>query len=298
MEFLDWSALLLIVKITSYVAIAALAGGLLINLLLKSAADTESVEAYLKPIKKWQLGFLLAGLLAAMAQIPIEAASLSDSGWQGLVNTFMLTIVWQSVIGDQALLRITGLFLALLTVIFWQKPYQNRNPLNLIATLAALLIIAISFSITGHSASDAFWVQAILSMHVVAVSLWIGSLWPLYKSCSSLPTQTVKTLMEDFGRFALIVVLLLISCGVVLVVRFVDSIADLFTTGYGQLILLKLLLVSSMLMMAAWHKLVLVPKLIQQHSISALQKSIAVETVFGFLVIVVTSVFTTIIGPA
>lgn len=298
MEFLDWSVLLLIVKITSYVAIAALAGGLLINLLLKSAADTESIEAYLKPIKKWQLFFLLTGLLAAMAQIPIEAASLSDSGWQGLVDTFMLTIVWQSVIGDQVILRITGLSLGILTVLFWREPYQNRSVLNLIISAAALLIVSISFSVTGHSASDGLWVQAILTLHVIAISLWIGSLWPLYNSCRKLSPRTVKTLMEDFGRVALFVVLILITCGVILLFRFVDSLTELFTTGYGQLILLKLLLVSSMLLLAAWHKLVLVPKLIQQHNIDSLRKSIAIETVIAILVIIVTSIFTTIVGPS
>jgi len=298
MEYLNWSLLLLIVKITSYVAIAALAGGFLINLLLKSAKDTNAVEAYLRPIKKWQLVFLIAGLLAAMAHIPIEAASLADTGWQGLFDTLMLNIVWQSVIGDQAILRITGLSLGILTIIFWQKPYQSRNPLNLIVTIAALIIMAISFSVAGHSASDGLWVHAILSLHVIAISLWIGSLWPLYKSCRKLSAKTVKNLMEDFGRVALYVVLLLIICGVILLFRFVDTLTELFTTGYGQLIILKLLLVSSMLLLAAWHKLVLVPKLIQQHNIKSLQKSIAIETIIGVLVIVVTSIFTTIVGPS
>ncbi len=298
MEYLNWSVLLLILKITSYLAIAALAGGFLINLLLKSAKNRDLVEAYLKSIKNWQLIFLIAGLFAALAHTPIEAASLSDTGWQGLFDTLMLNIIWHSVIGDQTVLRIIGLSLGLLTVLFWNKPYQNRNVVSFIISGIAVLIIAISFSIAGHSASDGLWVQAVLSLHVVAMALWIGSLWPLYKSCSRLSPDTVKKLMEDFGRLALFIVLILISCGLTLVFRFIDSFTELFTTGYGQLILLKLLLVSGMLLLAAWHKLVLVPKLVQQHNISALQKSIVVETVIAVLVIVVTSVFTTLVGPA
>jgi len=103
--------------------------------------------------------------------------------------------------------------------------------------------------------------------------------------------------MHYFGQLAIVIVFVLLISGLTLLLQYLESFSALFTSDYGQLILLKLLLVSAMLLLGAWHKLFLVPQITQQHHISILKRSITVEIVIALFVLITTSVFTTLVGP-
>ena len=129
------------------------------------------------------------------------------------------------------------------------------------------------------------------------MAAWAGSLWPLHQSCKALPADSLVTLMENFGKVAVFFVSILIACGVLLLLQLVEPISNLFTTNYGQLLMLKLIFVSGMLLLAAWHKLKLVAELAQHKNAQSLRLSILIETLLVVSVLVTTSVFTTLVGP-
>ncbi len=298
MQLSEWSLLLLILKLANYMAIAALAGSLLIRFIIdKIAFDRTAKRQFLHCINRWQITWVALGFVAAIFQVPIEAGAMSESGLAGMWDAFMLDFMWQSVIGDQAALRIPALLIALIAVLTWQKLTGFIAQLNLALTLMAVMVIIYSFTFTGHSAEKSILIKSIFTLHLVAIASWGGALWPLYKSCLLIPITAVKTLMHQFGQLAIVIVLVMLSSGVFLLFQYLVSLSALFNSDYGQLLLLKLLLVSAILSMGAWHKFCLVPHLTKEN-INTLKRSISLEMAVAVLVLLTTSVLTTLVGPS
>ena len=71
----------------------------------------------------------------------------------------------------------------------------------------------------------------------------------------------------------------------------------LLANDYGQLLIIKVVLVVLILILAALHKFVLVPKLMHVQDASKLKKSILVEKLVGSAIFAITTVLTTLVGP-
>jgi putative copper resistance protein D len=298
MQISEWSILLLLLKLANYMAIAALAGTLLMRfILVRNRLVNTHISQYLNSINTWQITWVVLGLVAAILQVPIEAGAMSESGFAGMWDAFMLDFMWQSVIGDQAALRIPAFLIALIAILTWQKLTGFIAHLTLALTIMALMVIIYSFTFTGHSAEKSILIKSVFTLHLIAIASWGGALWPLFKSCKLIPITAVKPLMNQFGQLAIIIVLVMLSSGVFLLFQYLVSLSALFYSEYGQLLLLKLLLVSAILSMGAWHKFSLVPN-ITQENISTLRRSISVEMAVAVLVLLTTSFFTTLVGPS
>ncbi|KKL79842.1 hypothetical protein LCGC14_2010760 [marine sediment metagenome] len=295
----EWSVLLLLLKLASYSALAALAGTFLIRFIIASNLSGHHFISFSQYLKRWQIQCVALGFIAVILQVPIEAGAIAESGVAGMLDPFMQEIVWQSVIGEQALFRGAALFVAMIVALNWRINIKHRFAvvINNTVMLVLLISIAYSFTFTGHSANENGLVKSILTFHLLAIASWVGSLWPLYKSCTILSVHEVKKVMHLFGHLAIIVVFVLLISGLALLLNYLHSLSALFTSSYGQLILLKLLLVSAMLMMGAWHKLILVPRITQKQHVGTLKRSISVEMLIAAFVLITTSVFTTLVGP-
>tara|TARA_R110000744_G_scaffold78514_3_gene154623 strand:+ start:22328 stop:23230 length:903 start_codon:yes stop_codon:yes gene_type:complete len=298
MQISDWSVFLLLIKLVIYVATAAMAGCLVLRVLNRNSEIThDKFTVFNLLLKRWLLICLSAGLIASILQIFVEAGSMAESGFSGMTDAFMLEIIWQSVIGDQAMVRIPAFILAIVVVFAWKKNIPSITNLNFFLTLFTLITIIFSFTFTGHSAEKNLLIKGLFMLHIFAISCWVGALWPLYKSCQLLPSTEVKRLMHDFGQLAIIIILVLLVSGVTLLFQYLNSVAELFTSNYGQLILLKLLFVSGMLLLGAWHKLSLVPQITEKCHVATLKRSISIEMSIALCVLIITSIFTTLIGP-
>ncbi|MDO6719173.1 CopD family protein [Psychrosphaera sp. 1_MG-2023] len=299
-----WTVMALLLKLANYVAILALAGNLILRILMPDRIldpnnkTTRPMWLIFMPIlDKRLMAFLLIGLTATLLHIPIEAGALAENGVSGMIEPIMLDITWNSAIGDQVALRAPAIVLAIFAILFLYKETPMTKVIQNTLLGLALCLMAYSFTKTGHTAEKGILLKLILTIHLVTISSWVGSLLPLYNSCILLSVAEVKTLMRQFGQLAIVIIVLLLLSGIILITQYIGSITLLFTSSYGQLLLLKLFLVSSMLMLGAWHKLRLVPQLSEQSHIVTLKRSIGVELSLAILVLVTTSIFTTFTGP-
>jgi copper resistance protein D len=309
MELSYWSVAILMAKWLSYMATATFAGASFITTLVHcQLSDNEASldqKALQKRLTSWQLCWLIPALIYALLLLPIQAGAMADDGWQGMFEPIMLQIVWQSVIGSQIACLIGGLLFAICSFIVhkilasqWQTHSVAGQWVVWLMRLLALFLLAASFSLSGHVSELSIVKQILLTLHVIAIALWLGALWPLILCCKSMPIPALKALMQKFGQFAIIIVFVLVVCGLVLLLSLLTNIQTLFYSSYGQLMLCKLALVSSMLMLAAWHKLRLVPTLDTPQAAKRLQRSILLEGVIGLAVLLLTGIVTTLIGPA
>ena len=72
---------------------------------------------------------------------------------------------------------------------------------------------------------------------------------------------------------------------------------ELFTTLYGQTMLLKLIFVVTILSIAVYHKFHLVEEIQQEAGIKKFQKSITNEMIIAVMILAVTATLSSLLGP-
>lgn len=294
----NWELMLLLTKFATYAAVSSCVGSILMQTLRSKQLRTTDtkLEAFDVWLSSWFLKWAGLGLVISLLQLPIQAGAMAENGLAGMFDPLMLSIMLQSAVGSQVSFIVVGFTLLLLSEWGINKLARFKTILRIV-TVTGFILLAISFTFTGHTVELNTVFKGLLVLHILAMAAWAGSLWPLHQSCKALPADSLVTLMENFGKVAVFFVSILIACGVLLLLQLVEPISNLFTTNYGQLLMLKLIFVSGMLLLAAWHKLKLVAELAQHKNAQPLRLSILIETLLVVSVLVTTSVFTTLVGP-
>jgi putative copper export protein len=241
----------------------------------------------------------LIGLSANLLWLLVQVGAVNRSGLGGMFDRSLGAILLQSGIGEAwetRMLGFTGLML------FTLKPTAAKLPewaQSVIHALAAVLLLA-AFDDTGHVSTLSDAVQLMLVLHVAAVFLWIGALYPLLLLGRMDDIARVQQLMQLFGKLALGIVAALAVTGLYIALQLVEAPGDLVSTAYGRVLLLKILGVCALLMFAATNKLLLVPRLVPGSAATALplQRSIRAEWFVALFVLAVTSWLTSVVGPA
>lgn len=231
------------------------------------------------------------GLIAVVLQFLVQVGGVNASGIAGMFDAVMVNILLQSGLGKVLALRMPGL--VLITLSLWKREGQAQGVL----CIAGIVMLCISFTFTGHVATLSPVPRVLLSLHVLAMMLWMGSLYPLWQMSRATDSARAGMVMVAFGKVAVAIVALLVLSGLYLLTQLLQTAAELWTTAYGAALLLKLAGVTSLLALGALNKMVLVPKLVSTGRRDALQNSIQMEMVLAVLVLIVTSWLTTVTGP-
>ncbi|MBU2114721.1 MAG: CopD family protein [Gammaproteobacteria bacterium] len=292
-----WVLALFAHKLLSYLAVSGSIGAAFLLQLPALAQPQSDSLAFRLWLKRLVLGWSAAGMVLALLYLPLQAGALAETGVAGMADRLMLQMVWQSAMRTQLLLWLCGY--AALWLWAWRAEHSgNAVAVNIALVSLAALLLAASFSQTGHVASLAGLWPLLLTLHVLAISAWVGSLLPLWQSCYRLAPDRLQALMQQFGQVALYLLVLLISCGVLILLQLLDSPSALFVSDYGRLMLFKLMLVAAMLLLAAWHKFNLVKALAKHQNSRLLARSIFIEMLLALLVLATSSSFTTVVGLA
>ena len=164
--------------------------------------------------------------------------------------------------------------------------------------VSSLFLLAYTFTLIGHVFELGVFEKVLLMLHVLVMAWWFGALFPLRQACNERNYEQLYSLMDTFGKQASIAVSLLLVAGLWLAFQLVGNVEELFSSSYGQTLLLKLVLVVSILGIAAKHRLKLVPQLKNNDGREALSKSISVEMIVAFAILTVTAGLTSVVGPA
>ena len=254
---------------------------------------------WLRPLLAWNAaGLLIACLLGLLAQTSVLAGSLSE----GLKLSSLSAVVTTMGFGRSAVVRAVGAVLALLLLVL-RRP--DRATLVVCASLGA--VVCGSLAWRGHGAStegaggplhlgaDIF--------HALAAGVWIGALASFLFFLKRRPDDNAELdrirhkALHGFSGIGSALVAVLVASGLINSWFLVSStrLSGLWTTPYGQLLSLKLVVFMGMLGLAAANRFVLVPRLERQDlasspSLSSLKISVGVETALGVLVLLAVAV--------
>ena len=294
----SWELTSLVCKLLLYFGAASIAGGSLC-LWLYNNGKRQFVE---KVISYIMLGAFL-GFLGTLVNYFVQVGLINARGLTGMFDWDMASLLLETQLGEVTYMRLTGFILAFISsLIFFRKavrlPQQSFYRLLLGVHGIAFLFVAFSFTKAGHVSVLTGIARTAVVFHLYAFSAWIGSLFPLLLLTNSTELNLLKKLMQQFGDNALGIVIILAGMGALMLLELLDNPAELYTTPYGWVFLLKLFLVLVTLSVAVINKLVLVPAIVNNASALRLRRSIRVEMVAITLVLIATSYLSTIVGPA
>jgi putative copper resistance protein D len=201
----------------------------------------------------------------------------------------MLGLVWYSPLGTAALWRGAGELLILAVLI--------EGTFGLTASLLGALLVAVSYTLVGHSLGDPRWLlAALVGVHLLAAAFWIGALAPLHRAAG---LTGCAALLHRFGTIASGTVAILVLVGLTFAWLMIGSFGGLFGTAYGWTLIAKIIVVTGLLGLAANNKLRLVPALASGDPTAStnLRRSIRMEIIAVALILLATATLTSITTP-
>ncbi len=165
------------------------------------------------------------------------------------------------------------------------------------------LAFASGLSLSGHSAADAgsSWKSELADWaHLSAACLWIGGLFQLGLVVWPLMPEARRGAFLAFSRLATICIGVLLLAGVYLSIVRLPRLSDLWSTGYGHVLLVKIGLVCLALAWGGLHKLVAVPAVARgnERLLGRLQRSLLGESMVGMAVLLAAAVLVDAKPPA
>jgi copper transport protein len=163
------------------------------------------------------------------------------------------------------------------------------------ALLVGALVVGLGFasglSLSGHSAVDAgaSWKSQLADwIHLSSAMLWLGGLVQLGVVVWPLAPELRRRAFLGFSRLATALIGLLLLAGVYLSILRLPHLRDLWQTGYGHVLLVKLGLVALALAWGAAHKFVAAPRV--SAASGRLRRSLVGESIVGMAVLLAAAV--------
>ena len=281
-----FDGLAIAVKAASYALLLIASGSVLCPLTIDGVPLKERRFLY-----RFAAAIIPIALALIIARLMLEAVFLAGDDWAAALDTGLLALVANGALGQTLALQAVGLVLIAAGMI--------RGSTGAALSLIGVVLIAVSFTMSGHVGSTTEWHDdVLLVVHMLCLSFWVGVFLPLYR-LSAQPGDAAAVVAEDFGRKAIGVVIVLVIAGLITLNTLTGGLPAALQTAYGQLFAVKLGIFALVLLLAAINKRALTPALTNDRPGSgrAMRRSLAVEGSAIGLIVVVSATFTTLTGP-
>ena len=221
------------------------------------------------------------GVVTTLLMVLSVAGNLGG-GIDSVVEPLMLQLALESKSGTgylTAFLGFTGMLIA----------NRLRGYSNSVGSLVSSATILLSFTMSGHSQLGGFLSQSLLMIHLFGIAFWLGALLPFRWMCLQPDPHNLNIIAHRFGVFALGYVSLLLSAGLGYAYLLLGDVSLLFATQYGNVLLVKVMLVVSLLSLAALNKFKLVPSLESKQTTAVMRFHRAVQFEIAIVVIILTT---------
>jgi copper transport protein len=172
-----------------------------------------------------------------------------------------------------------------------------------VPAFALSLVFAGGLSLSGHDAVDpgSSWKSELADwVHLSAASLWIGALATMAVLLWTGAPELRRAAFVRFSRLATVLIALVLGAGVYLSIVRLPHLADLWSTGYGRVLLVKIGLVCLALLWGAFHHFVVRPALERADTgfLRRIGRSLVGESLVGMAVLLAAAVLVDSRPPA
>jgi copper transport protein len=279
-----------------FLALALLAGGLGFRLLvLRAPLPPPAERRFYRLVGTGAVGAIEVGILAFL----LRAEDALQLPFGKFLYGDLSPIAAETRFGTAFVAMTLGF--ALVSAILFLAWLTDR-PVLLWPAFVLALGFASGLSLSGHSAVDrgSSWLSQLADWaHLAAASLWAGGLVMLAFVVWPLAPDLRRRAFLGFSRLATALIMLILSAGVYLSVLRLPRLSDLWTAGYGHVLLVKLGLVSLALLWGAAHHFLVRPALERGAPLFArLPRSLAGESAVAMAILLAAAVLVDSKPPA
>ena len=278
-----WSFLNPIIRMIFYISAFGSVGTLIYLVHFYRLLEFEQRSYCFSLIKK---SSIIGSIIAFLSFLSIPGNMGGD--FKSVIDTQLIELTLETISGKAALLSLLGFILIYFSCI-------KKSKISCILSFLGVSSILLSFVIFGHATKHGLVGQFLIIIHLVGLSYWIGSLLPLRKMCNFIEYEKLRIVAHLFGIYALGYVGVLIIAGLIFSYILLGDISSLITTDYGNVLLIKMIVVSMLLSLGAMNKFKIIPYLSinQNLGLKRLKNSIQIEIFCVLLILFFTSLLTT-----
>ncbi len=229
----------------------------------------------------------LIGAVISLLMILSVAGNLGGD-LASIIDFLLLKLAIESKSGVGYLTAFAGFALMLIA------QSQRENAKRFVLMIGSIAIL-ISFTMSGHSQLDGILTQSLLILHLFGITFWLGALLPFRWICLQSDTRNIERVAHRFGIIAIGYVGLLLSSGLGYAYLLLEEVSLFFTTQYGNVLLIKIVLVGGLLSLAALNKFKLVPSIETNplQTVRRFQRSVQFEIALAIVILIASSLLTT-----
>ncbi len=229
----------------------------------------------------------LSGIIWIAAMIANMAGSFTDAATRDTLDAFF----FETQFGPVAIAR---LFLLVIVLLAIALPQRIRFGVWLIASAGLIVDQAwLGHAANGGDSPFGAIMIVVYAIHVLGGAAWVGGLpillFTLAQRDPGKGPREIVLILSRYSALATGAVTLILATGVAnAMFRVQGHFARLVGSGYGEILLVKLLLVATMLALAYYNRFIALPRLQtapQAPDFTGLSRSIGVELALGVLVI-------------
>ena len=258
-------------RFLTYAASALVVGGLLFALLAFAPAVAPGTRAAAEAFSahlRWQIAAAgLVGLMAGATGIVLQGATAGGTSFWDALDPGVVGDVLDTRFGTVWGLR----ELAWLAIALVALTLARRGRSWLYAAAAPATFLCAAPALAGHAStqSPSGLLVPVDIAHVAAMSLWAGGIATLLLCGRAAmrrlePTDRTRLLAAALARFsplALGAVILLVATGTVQAIVHLESLSDLWDTGFGRALAVKIAVVAVLIGIGAAQRRRLLPSL-------------------------------------
>ena len=301
---------LVVVRAIHFAATAILTGTLIFRAVVAEAASASvRPAAIVVRTQTLRVAWTSLAISAASGMIWLLLVAVSMSGLS--FGESMTSDVLSTVVNETQFGRVSEIRLVLAVIIAGCLAYF-RFPLARGLALAMSLGLTAALAWTGHAGSTAGEMGILHltadTLHLLAAAIWLGGLVSLVLLLSvSRRDQThagvsfARDATQRFSVMGIAVVVVVFATGIINAWILVGSWHALIVTGYGRLLMLKVVLFAAMLLIAAANRFWLTPRLAlptgsepQYEAVHRLERNSMIEIALALLIFAIVGMLGTL----
>lgn len=198
-------------------------------------------------------------LLVILIGLPLQAKLFADVPWSEAFGREILSQTLQGTSsGRMFLMQILLLMLISGAVVVNNVMGWGKRGGHWTIVILGFVLLLVTKALTGHAAGSQNVFGQVLAdtLHLLGASIWVGGLLMLLLALPAAAGEGPafwKTAFRRFGPWASASVIALVLSGIVMSLAHVPTWSDLFSSLYGRLILIKVILLSVMIGLGVVH---------------------------------------------